>query len=660
MFSISKNISIGVGSFSFILFAYLYYVKRCYNYLKSYGFDSPPPKFFFGNLLSFVSSNEPNEANQSSNYSKTLYNWTRTYGKIYGYYEGHSPVLVIADPDLVTEIFVNQSKLVSYRRNFPMSKKSNDPNADIFTTNGIRWVRIRYGLEKVILNTKNQSKCLKYADKCFLNTFIKHSMLDKLNEDFNIFDNIRMMMVQTMFSIIFGDDLKQFFRQELRSQNSIKKSHQYRDNERLAVANHVADKFSEAFEEFEKFSLLKFAALMIPELEFVWRICARFKIVFNSHIFRVKYFADPMDWFYINFIEKYLIKYTLENNLDPKYSLAKLNEDQRRSRLQSFNNFKADEKKFSFFNTFLYLTHNRIIKYNPNEINNSNRGNNRMDTIKENSTYSRRGSFSSRNGSLSGSLPKIRSLSSSFQQPTISSKEKKRHYSTDLWSDEEPKSLRRLSRKSSSQIKINETESEDFENWRLTLNEALNNSLLMFFAGYETTSSAISFSIKIISSLPEQRDKLIDEIKEYWKELSVNMNKFSMKKKKTKKSTSSDSLSSSQSDDESETDDDRYDDVFEEDEETQDSNDRWSDFCDTLEKMKYLDMFVREVLRMFPIANSMVSRKCVVDNLTIDNGNYYIPKNMNIVVDVLSIHYDKTIWGPVCYFNLLSFSLFMA
>ena len=108
---------------------------------------------------------------------------------------------------------------------------------------------------------------------------------------------------------------------------------------------------------------------MIPELEFIWRLLARFKVIFNSHIFRISYFADPMDWFYINFIEKYLMKYALENNLDPSNSLFKLNEDQRRSRLQSFNNFKTDDKKFSFFNTFLYLTHNRIIKYNPNEIN---------------------------------------------------------------------------------------------------------------------------------------------------------------------------------------------------------------------------------------------------------------------------------------------------
>lgn len=29
------------------------------------------------------------------------------------------------------------------------------------------------------------------------------------------------------------------------------------------------------------------------------------------------------------------------------------------------------------------------------------------------------------------------------------------------------------------------------------------------------------------------------------------------------------------------------------------------------------------------------------------SGNYYVPSGMNIVVDVLSLHYDPVLWGPV-------------
>ena len=90
---ISKNISIGLGSFSFFVLAYLYYVKRCYSYLKKYGYDSPPTKYFLGNLTDFLSKehsiNPDKDSKEAiSHYSKTLRNWTRTYGKIYGYYEG--------------------------------------------------------------------------------------------------------------------------------------------------------------------------------------------------------------------------------------------------------------------------------------------------------------------------------------------------------------------------------------------------------------------------------------------------------------------------------------------------------------------------------------------------------------------------------------------
>ena len=35
-------------------------------------------------------------------------NWTELYGKTYGYYEGHRPILVTSDLDIVNEIFIKQ------------------------------------------------------------------------------------------------------------------------------------------------------------------------------------------------------------------------------------------------------------------------------------------------------------------------------------------------------------------------------------------------------------------------------------------------------------------------------------------------------------------------------------------------------------------------
>lgn len=202
-----KNMALAVSA---VTAGYLLYIRHCYKYLASLGYDGPPPKFFLGNLADFASAENSTiqantntterEANSVANsvvqhYSKTLRRWSRQYGKIYGFYEGHSPVLVLADPDLVAEVFLNQSKLLAYRRSFPMSKSSTDPDADIFVSNGLRWMRVRYGLEKVMLNIKNAVRCLDYADKAFSNTFLKQQDLNKLQENFNIQNRIKLFMV---------------------------------------------------------------------------------------------------------------------------------------------------------------------------------------------------------------------------------------------------------------------------------------------------------------------------------------------------------------------------------------------------------------------------------------------------------------------------------
>jgi hypothetical protein len=119
-----KRIGILLGSLTIAGFSYFIYLKNCYRYLKSLGYDHPPPKFFVGNLLEFKS--QQNSVKKGlikpaiSHYSKTLRRFTSKYGKIYGFYEGHSPVIVLADADLVTEFFINQNKLTSFRRSFPM------------------------------------------------------------------------------------------------------------------------------------------------------------------------------------------------------------------------------------------------------------------------------------------------------------------------------------------------------------------------------------------------------------------------------------------------------------------------------------------------------------------------------------------------------------
>ena len=60
-------------------------------------------------------------------------------------------------------------------------------------------------------------------------------------------------------------------------------------------------------------------------------------------------------------------------------------------------------------------------------------------------------------------------------------------------------------------------------------------------------------------------------------------------------------------------------------------------------KIPYLEWFVNEVLRMFPIAPLATSRECnttsVICGHTIEEGSV-------IQADMYTIHYDPDLWGP--------------
>ncbi len=74
---------------------------------------------------------------------------------------------------------------------------------------------------------------------------------------------------------------------------------------------------------------------------------------------------------------------------------------------------------------------------------------------------------------------------------------------------------------------------------------------------------------------------------------------------------------------------------------------------DSVQNLKYTDMFIREVMRVYPIGNAL-SRECT--NSTNVCG-IDIPKHTTISIDFISINNDPEIWGnDVDEFNPLRFS----
>jgi cytochrome P450 family 3 subfamily A len=116
--------------------------------------------------------------------------------------------------------------------------------------------------------------------------------------------------------------------------------------------------------------------------------------------------------------------------------------------------------------------------------------------------------------------------------------------------------------------------------YRLTQREIIVNILVFMAAGYETTSTALAYATYVLARHPDVLQKLQAEI---------------------------DQLPSDN------------DDEFGEEVE------RYPDY-DTIAQMPYMDMFVSEVLRMYPIGNIFIQRcaseDTVVQGIKIEKGKY--------------------------------------
>lgn len=127
---------------------------------------------------------------------------------------------------------------------------------------------------------------------------------------------------------------------------------------------------------------------------------------------------------------------------------------------------------------------------------------------------------------------------------------------------------------------------------KLSLDEVNGNLMAFLLAGYETTSTCLSYCFWVLSTHQEELKRLQDEM---------------------------DSSFGSKSNEDIEL---NY---------------------DSVNQLDYLDLFIKEVLRMFPIGNNVVNRRCTVP--TKMNGVQF-NEGMIIAIDVLSIHYSQEYWGP--------------
>lgn len=100
--------------FLLLLVIYLYKINQIYNIFKQIGLSGPTPRFFFGNLIELFTHSRHSAA--------CLSEWTKQYGKIYGYFIGHTPILCVSDPDFLQEVFITKFSHFHSRRSLPLQQ----------------------------------------------------------------------------------------------------------------------------------------------------------------------------------------------------------------------------------------------------------------------------------------------------------------------------------------------------------------------------------------------------------------------------------------------------------------------------------------------------------------------------------------------------------
>ena len=178
-----------------LIIAYLLYIRREYDFFKKLHIPGPSPVLFFGNFLEIV---------KSRRFAATLHKWTEQYGQIYGYFEGHTPILVVSDPDVLQDVFIKSFSNFHSRRPFAFE----DPNArdvNLFSATGLRWKRQRF-----VINPTFSSAKLKQMTPLMHRTL--KTLMKKMDEEhnmnapFDIYAYFKRFTMDSIWSCGFGLD----------------------------------------------------------------------------------------------------------------------------------------------------------------------------------------------------------------------------------------------------------------------------------------------------------------------------------------------------------------------------------------------------------------------------------------------------------------------
>ena len=169
--------------------------EKVYDFFIKRGIPGPSPTLFFGNFLQILRTRGPSIA---------IKQWTEKYGQVFGYFEGHTPVLVISNPDILQDLFVTSFSKFHSRRESPFAD-SHGKVVSLFIATGLRWKRQRFVMNPTFssLKLKQMSPLIHRSVEIFMG---KLQDQYRRGEIFDIYAFFKRFTMDTIWSCGFGLD----------------------------------------------------------------------------------------------------------------------------------------------------------------------------------------------------------------------------------------------------------------------------------------------------------------------------------------------------------------------------------------------------------------------------------------------------------------------
>ncbi|CAI2358122.1 unnamed protein product [Caenorhabditis sp. 36 PRJEB53466] len=185
------------------------YFKWLHTYWKRKGIDGPSGFPFIGSFYQLADRKFPR--------GLIINQWTKTYGQVFGYYEGATPVLVISDLEMLQEMFVKKFDCFYHRKMTHMitgnlESVKEEPRVNLFSAQGSRWKRLR-ALMTPVFSVKSVKKIhATMEDSVLAMVALLEKHVD--GEPFNILEYYQELTYDVVSRLAMGQPHSELFNNE--------------------------------------------------------------------------------------------------------------------------------------------------------------------------------------------------------------------------------------------------------------------------------------------------------------------------------------------------------------------------------------------------------------------------------------------------------------